>query len=153
MPNQLNHLRLEQVEAALKPYRQLQAVTTPGGGWLRTIREALGMTVRQLAARAAIAPATLHQSERSEAEDRISLAQLRKLASALDCELVYGLVPRKPLTELVEDQAMRMARTEILGVTHSMALEDQRPGDTFVQQQLAQRRAELLAGKWSDLWR
>jgi predicted DNA-binding mobile mystery protein A len=117
------------------------------------VREALGLTVRQQAARLGVAVATLHKSEQSEAEERISLAQLRKLAEALDCQLVYGLVPRKPLVEVVHEQATRIARTEILGLAHSMTLEDQRPSEQYLRKQLDQRRAELLSRKWSDLWR
>ena len=153
MPANLNQLRLEQVDEALKPYREVRGISAPSGGWLRAIREALGLTVRQQAARVGIAAATLHKSEQSEADERISLAQLRRLADGLGCELVYGLVPRKPLADMVQDQATQVARSEILGVAHSMRLEDQRPSDLYLRQQLDQRRAELLAGKWSDLWR
>lgn len=149
----LHQLRLEQVDEALKPYRELRGIPVPNGGWLRTVREALGLTVRQQAARLGVAVATLHKSEQSEAGERISLAQLRKLAEGLDCELVYGLVPRKPLTEVVQERATRIARSEILGVAHSMGLEDQRPSEGYVDRQLDQRRAELLSGKWSNLWR
>ena len=149
----LNQLRLEQVDEALKPYREVRGIPIPSGGWLRAVREALGLTVRQQAARVGIAVATLHKSEQSEADERISLAQLRKLAEGLDCELVYGLVPRKPLTVVVQEQATRIAQSEILGVAHSMILEDQRPSEGYVRKQLVQRRAELLSGKWSALWR
>lgn len=152
MSNDVNLLRLQQVDAALKPYREIRGIPVPGGGWLRAVREAIGLTVRQQAARVGIAAGTLHKSEHSEAEERISLAQLRKLASSLDCELVYGLVPRKPLSELIDERANGLARSEIFGVAHSMSLEDQRPGDGYLKSQLDQRRAELLAGKWSKLW-
>jgi predicted DNA-binding mobile mystery protein A len=153
MPTDLNQLRLEQVEEALKPYRKVRGIPVPSGGWLRSVREALGLTVRQQAARLGIAAATLHKSEQSEADERISLAQLRKLAEGLDCELVYGLLPRKPLTQVVQEQATRIARSEILGVAHSMSLEDQRPSEGYVRKQLDQRCAELLSGKRSELWR
>jgi predicted DNA-binding mobile mystery protein A len=153
MSAQSDQLRLEQVDAALQPYREIRAIPSPAGGWLRAVREALGLTVRQQAQRVGIAAATLHKSEQAEARERISLAQLRKLADGLDCELVYGLVPRKPLPDRVGERATQLARTEILGVALSMSLEDQRPGDEFLQKQLHQRRAELLAGKWANLWR
>lgn len=148
----LNKLRLEQVDEALSPYRAVQGIPVPGGGWLRAVREALGLTVRQQAARLGIAVATLHKSEQSESGERISLAQLRKLAEGLDCELVYGLVPRKPLSEVVQERARRLAESEILGVAHSMSFEEQRPRDGYLRKQLDQRRAELLSGKWSKLW-
>lgn len=153
MPLDLQQLRLEQVDEALKSYRAARGLPAPTGGWLRAVREALGLTVRQQAARAGVAAPTLHKSEQAEADERISLAQLRKLAEGLDCELVYGLVPRRPLTEVVAEQATRIARSEVLGVAHSMSLEDQRPGADYVRKQLEQRRAELLSGKWSHLWR
>jgi predicted DNA-binding mobile mystery protein A len=153
MPHALHQLRLGQVDEALKPFLAARDVQVPSGGWLRAIREALGRTVRQQAAVVGIAGATLHKSEQAEAEGRISLAQLRKLAQGLDCELVYGLVPRQPLTAMVEEQATRIARSEIMGVAHSMRLEEQRPSDGYLKQQLERRRAELLSGKWSALWR
>lgn len=153
MSNPLHQLRLGQVDDALKPFGTVRGVPVPSGGWLRAIREALGRTVRQQAAVVGIAAATLHKSEQAEAEGRISLAQLRKLAEGLDCELVYGLVPRQPLTDMVEEQATRVARSEVMGVAHSMRLEEQRPSDGYLQTQLERRRAELLSGKWSALWR
>lgn len=100
-----------------------------------------------------VAPATLHKSERSEAEDRITLAQLRKLAEGLDCELVYALVPKRPLHDMVEARADFLARKEVMGVTHTMSLENQRPSDTFVERQVTDRRQELLSGSWARLWR
>jgi hypothetical protein len=80
------------------------------------------------------------------------LAQLRKLAEGLDCELVYALVPRMPLREVVEARADALARQEVMGVTHTMSLEDQRPSDAFVERQIADRRQDLLSGSWARLW-
>ena len=153
MSPKLNRLRLEQTSKALQVFEPLKANRMPPGGWLRVIREALGRTQRQQAGRLGIAAPTLHKSEQAEAEGRITLAQLRKLAAGLDCELVYALVPHRSLAEQVEAQADRIARLEVQGVTHSMKLEDQGPSNEFVQQQMRQRRHELLTGKWSNLWR
>mgnify|MGYP007038998850 FL=1 len=100
-----------------------------------------------------ITGSTLHKSELAEAEERITLGQLRKLADGLDCELVYALVPRKPLTQVVEDQARSIALQEVSAVAHTMSLEDQRPATDRLRKQVEQRTAELLRGRWSDLWR
>jgi len=100
-----------------------------------------------------ISQVTLTRSEQAEAEGSISLAQLRKLAAGLDCEVVYAIVPRQSLKQLVEIQADRIAREEVSGVAHSMGLEDQRPSDAFVDQQIAERKRALLSGPWSKLWR
>lgn len=149
----LYKLRLSQVERAIEPFTTVKGASVPPGGWLRSIRESLGRSLRAQAEIAGISSVTLTKSERSEAEDRISLAQLRKLAAALDCELVYGLVPKKPLHEMIEDRAELLAKQEILGVAHSMSLEDQRPSDAFIQRQIDERRKELLDGSWARLWR
>jgi predicted DNA-binding mobile mystery protein A len=120
---------------------------------LKEIREALGRTERQQAQRLGISSSTLHKSEQSEAQERISLGQLRKLADGLDCELVYALVPRKALTEVVQNRAKQLAKEEVYGVAHTMGLEDQRPTDERIQKQVARRAEDLLRGKWSNLWR
>ena len=153
MSAEFNHLRLEQLQAALEAYQVLLAKQAPPRGWLKEIREALGRTERQQAARLGVAGSTLHKSEQSEAQERITLGQLRKLADGLDCALVYALVPRKPLTEMVQDRAKQLAREEVYRVAHTMSLEDQRPTDERIQKQVTRRAEELLRGKWSDLWR
>jgi hypothetical protein len=68
------------------------------------------------------------QQEKAEWEDRITLKSLRKLARALDCELVYSIVPLGNLVELANARARAKASANVLGVEHSMALENQAPG-------------------------
>ncbi len=111
------------------------------------------MTERQQAARLGVTGAALHKSEQSEADERITLGQLRKLADSLGCDLVYALVPRKPLAEVVHGRAKQLANDDVHGVAHAMSLEDQRPTDERLQKQVDRRTEELLRGKWSDLWR
>jgi predicted DNA-binding mobile mystery protein A len=153
MDSRMRQLRLEQVEASVAAYSDLTNRRPPPRGWLKAIRESLGLTERQQADRLGITGSTLHKSELAEAEERITLGQLRKLANGLDCELVYALVPRKPLTQVVEDRARSIALQEVSGVAHTMSLEDQRPATDRLRKQVEQRMAELLRGRWSDLWR
>jgi len=153
MSSELNQLRLEQVQSTLSGYADWVKRQRPSRGWLKLIREALGRTERQQAQRLGISGATLHKSEQSEAEDRISLGQLRKLADGLDCELVYALVPRRPLTDVVQERARAIAMEEVGSVAHTMDLEDQRPGSERLRKQVERRTEELLRDRWSDLWR
>ena len=153
MDSRMRQLRLEQVQSSVAAYSDLTNRRPPPRGWLKAIRESLGLTERQQAGRLGITGSTLHKSELAEAEERITLGQLRKLADGLDCELVYALVPRKPLTQVVEDQARSIALQEVSGVAHTMSLEDQRPATDRLRKQVEQRTAELLRGRWSDLWR
>lgn len=124
----------------------------PRGGWLKAIRTALGITTRQFAARVGLAHSTIVEAEQGEAAGKISLAQLRRLADALDCELRYVLVPRTPLVERVDAQAEHKAREQVASVAHTMALEAQGTGNEFREQQIAIAKDELLRGRRSRLW-
>ncbi|MDM0021550.1 mobile mystery protein A [Variovorax saccharolyticus] len=153
MSSELGQLRLEQLQATVSTYADMAKRPRPSRGWLKLIREALGRTERQQAQRLGISGPTLHKSEQSEADDRITLGQLRKLADGLECELVYSLVPRRPLTDMVQDRARAIAIEEVGAVAHTMSLEDQRPAAERLRKQVERRTAELLRGRWSDLWR
>src|SRR5687768_17132946 len=80
---------------------RVSGLTAPAAGWIAVIRRALGMTTAQLARRLSIAQPVVVRMEQSEAKGRIQLDTLRRAADALNCELVYALVPRMPLDEYV----------------------------------------------------
>ncbi|MDO8714450.1 MAG: transcriptional regulator, partial [Polynucleobacter sp.] len=71
MSSEFNSLRLEQLQASLTAYDVLRAKRAPSRGWLKEIREALGLTERQQAARLGVSGAALHKSEQAEADERI----------------------------------------------------------------------------------
>ena len=89
---------------------------------------------------------------KAEAEDKITLASLRKLANALDCELQYNLVPRKPLQEILVDRAHALARERLLPVSHSMSLENQAVEEVASEKQLQLLAKEILDGSRRNLW-
>src|ERR1039457_1323420 len=95
-------LRSQQLDRALAPLRSLQ-LPRPPKGWIRAIREALGISSGDLAERMQTNRSLVVQQEKSEAEHRITLKSLRAYANALDCDLVYAFVPRADtLQELVD---------------------------------------------------
>jgi predicted DNA-binding mobile mystery protein A len=109
-------------------FRELGPATryaAPVRGWIKAIREALGMSTAQLAKRLGIKQPSLVALEQSEAKGTIELATLRRVAQALDCTLVYALVPNKPLESTVRDRARAFVRRRRGPVEHSMLLEDQ----------------------------
>jgi predicted DNA-binding mobile mystery protein A len=102
----------------------------PPRGWIRAIREALGVSSGDLASRMKTNRSLVVQQEKAEAEDRITLKSLRAYANALDCELVYAFVPRgRSLQELVDARARAAAKAIVLAVEHSMSLENQASGN------------------------
>lgn len=145
-------LQLRQADKQLKPLLKKRLPPRPSCGWLQTIREALGMTAVSLAQRLQVRNSTVHKLEKSEADDSISLASLRKAAAALDCELHYVLVPKTSLETKLKDQSKSVARKLILPVAHTMSLEDQSITSKEQQAQLDMLAKELLDGNWRELW-
>ena len=146
-------IRLEQIERLLSQYRGLIDVKPPGRGWVRAIREALGMSSPQLARRMRIKAAqSVEDMQKDELSGAIKLRTLSKLAEALDCQLVYALVPRKPLQELRRDRASVVARLQIGRVSHSMSLEEQGVSAEAEQSELNRRIDKLLYGNPKKLW-
>src|SRR5260221_13181261 len=110
-------------------FRELGPITRyspPVRGWIQAVREALGMTTAQLAKRLRVKQPSVVAFEQSEAKGTIELATLRRVAEALDCTLVYALVPNQPLETIVRDRARAFARRRLEPVEHSMLLENQR---------------------------
>jgi predicted DNA-binding mobile mystery protein A len=101
----------------------------PVRGWIKAIRGALGMSTAQLAGRLKIKQPSLVALEQSEAKGTIELATLRRVAEALDCELVYALIPNKPLETTVRERARAFMRQRQQHVEHSMLLENQKVKD------------------------
>jgi predicted DNA-binding mobile mystery protein A len=106
--------------------------TPPVRGWIKAIREALGITSAQLAARLGIKQPSVLAMEQSEAQGTIELATLRRAAEALNCTLVYALIPNAPLEKMIRDRVRLFALKRRGPIEHSMLLEDQKVpiGDT-----------------------
>lgn len=102
-----------------------QKLARPNQGWIRAIRQALGMTAEQLGRRMGITQATLSGMEASEINGSIRLSTLRKAAEAMHCTLVYALVPNTSLEDIVQDQARKVAAEQLQPVEHTMLLENQ----------------------------
>lgn len=152
MDKQFRDLQLQQVDALLAFWTAAQLSTRPRLGWIRTIREALGMSGAAFARRLGMSQAGVAKLEAAEASDTITLASLSKLAAALDCELQYALVPRTSLKRRVLARAQAVANERLSQVSHSMALEDQLVQGPARNLQLDLEVAKVLSGSRRELW-
>ena len=142
----------KQIDKRLNIIQNSEGLARPVRGWIRAIREALGMTTAQLGKRLGIRQASVVGLEKSEASKSITLETLERAAHALDCRLVYVLVPRKPLTELVYQRARALAKRRLRSVSHSMALEDQAVDEEDEKAHLERLVQELMSKRGSALW-
>jgi predicted DNA-binding mobile mystery protein A len=83
----------------------------------------------QLGKRLEVSPQTVEAMEKSEVAGTIQLNTLRRAAEALDCTLVYALVPKTSLENTVNNRARQIATAALARVSHTMKLEDQDTGD------------------------
>lgn len=139
--------RLDERLSALKPEDRFRA---PPKGWIRAIRDALGMTGVQLAARMGVRPQTVEAMEKSEAGGSIQLSTLRRAAEAMDCTLVYALVPNTSLESAVNQRARKMAVRDLRRVAHTMKLEAQDTGDAGMEARIEAYIRDKIKDR--DLW-
>lgn len=120
----------------------------PAQGWIKAIRDALGMTTTQLAKKLGVKHPRILKIEKDELS--LSLSTLEKVADALDCKLVYALVPKTSLEEMAYNQARKKAMRIMSEVTHNMALENQTP--IYDKIELEDMIQEFLYGSQARLW-
>jgi len=120
MPKTTITLRRRQLDKQLSQYKNLPKFKA---GYIREIRDALGMSSTQLAERLGISQAGVVSTEQNEIEKTISLKTLARAAEALNCDLVYALVPKTSLEQMVLEQARQKISEEAESIFRSMALE------------------------------
>lgn len=139
--------RLDEQLGLLRPAKRF---AVPAKGWVHTIRSAIGMSGVQFARRLKVVWQSMDDMERSEAAGTITLNSLRKAADALDCDLVYALVPRTSLEQAVNDRARQVAERDLARVGQTMALEDQASAPEEREELLKDYIREHVREK--DLW-
>ena len=141
-----------QLDRRSAPLRGLAAWLTPHRGWIRAIRDALGMSGSELATRMGVRQQSVHDLEVSERRNTIQLDTLARAADAMDCDLVYALVPRKSLEETVRSRARLKAAEHMHPIDHHSRLEDQATSEEDRQALLDDLAARFIdrRGLWTD---
>jgi predicted DNA-binding mobile mystery protein A len=147
MKDAIRHL--DQRFAAMRPFARSQR---PSKGWLRAIRNALGMTSVQFARRLGVSQPWISELEQSEVNGTVTLQTLQRAAEALGCRFVYALVPEKPLAEMVRERAERVADLRASAVEHTMRLENQAVRDKGAARKLREQIIEDLSRRPARLW-
>jgi predicted DNA-binding mobile mystery protein A len=129
MKNIIRHKARQRLDERLLQLKPEDRFRAPPKGWLRAIREALGMTGVQFAGRLGVRPQSVDALEKSEAGGSIKLETLRRAAEALDCTLVYAIVPNISLENMVRSRARAIAVRDLGRVAHTMKLEAQDTDD------------------------
>ena len=135
----------EQLDKTFNRLSEIKHLNPPVKGWLRSIREALGLSGKQLGERMGVSQPRIVQMEKDELSGSVTLKTMRQAAEALDCVFVYALVPRTSLEETIREQAKKVAQKRLSRTNHTMLLEDQSVSDD--------ERKKMFDAKVEDLVR
>lgn len=146
------NLAISHLDTCLAQIKPLSGVQRPKSGWIKAIRQALGMSSRQLGKRMGLSQPRISLLEKGELVGSVSLHTLEKAANALGCHLVYALVPETSLAELRKEQAKDKAQKLNQYAERHMALENQETEADF-QRQTVNDMADKLLREWPrDFW-
>lgn len=143
------------VERKLLPWFNLRNEQTPPSGWVRAIRGALGINSRQLASILGVDHTVIVRMESREKQKKVTLELLDKVASAMDCKLIYALVPKDnfdSLSAIIDEKALIAAKLIVQKVEHSMQLEAQGRTDEQLKKRITEIANELKNRADSRLW-
>ncbi len=142
----------EQLDKSLRCLAPLLALSAPPKGWIRAIRDALGMSARQLANRAGFSQQAMARIEKNELAGSVTVKTMRRVAESLDCVFICGFVPRSTLEATVRRQAERVAAKRLGQASQTMALEDQSLGRKENLKILSDMVDDLIDTHPSNLW-
>jgi len=143
---------IRHLDSRFATLRALSYAQRPPKGWIRAIRDALGMTTTQYAKRLGVSQPRIVELEKSEQSGGVTLNTLQRAAEALGCRLVYVLVPERPLAEVVTKRAAEIAERQSQAVEQTMRLEDQAVEDERAAQALREQAIEDLLKRPARLW-
>ena len=104
---------LQAADRELEAYRERPLPPRPASGWANHLRQLLGKPARLVGDRLGLQVRSVFRLEQAEATEVITLANLRRLADALDCDLAYVMVPRQPLEEQLRSRAREVAKRRL----------------------------------------
>lgn len=142
----------EQLDTSLQRFSPLLDVAVPSKGWIRAIRDALGMTARQLAERLGVSQQSVARIEKEETSGSVTIKTMSRIADSLDCVFVYGFVPRTSLEDTIGLKAKEVAIKRLSKASQTMSLENQSLSREENGKAISDLVNELIRTVPSNLW-
>ena len=140
-------LQIRALDKKTSDLKSAKNIVPQSSGWIKTVREAIGMTVSQLAARLGVTQPRITKMEFNE--DNLKLSTMKKAAEAMNCEFVYYFKPRTTFQNLVDEQAQKKAVEVLKTVNENMALENQEIAEDEAVKDFA---SDLINTKIKQIW-
>jgi predicted DNA-binding mobile mystery protein A len=130
----------------------------PQQGWIKTVRVALGMSGAALSSQLGMARSGANYLERAEQDGSITLKKLSATAEAMNCKLVYAIVPTAAnghtatIEQLIEQQAQLKAAQLSNYANIQMALESQQLDPKAADGERQRLVQQFVAAQPKDFW-
>ncbi len=142
----------EQLDSTFAQLSKIKVLQPPVKGWLRAIREALGLSGKQLGERMGVSQPRVVQLEKDEVSGAVTMKTMRQTAAAMDCVFVYAVVPRASLAVTIRNQAYKVAEKRLSRTSHTMLLEDQQVSNEELQKILKAKVDGFCRDLPKDFW-
>lgn len=148
--NNLDKIRIKQLDKKVLKFKNFEK---PKNGWIKTVRETLKMTISDLSKRVGTKAPVIKIFENNERNGTITLNTLNKIAEAVDCKLVYAIVPNDSFKKIIENQTQKIAESMVSRVSHSMDLEMQGSKQKENEKQIKELKKNILNNFSKNIWR
>jgi len=146
-------LILEQMDSKILQLKKAEGLVIPSSGWVFSIRQALGMSLRQLGNKMGITPQSVKEIEEREKNGTISIKVLKQFGKSLNLKLIYGFIPQSgKLEDIVEKRAYELALEIVNRTSISMRLEDQENNPARIQKAIKEKANEIKNEMPKYLW-
>ena len=146
-------LIIEQIDGKINQIKKVENLVIPASGWVYSIRQALGMSMRQLGDKMGITPQSIKEIEEREQNETISIKVLRQFGKSLELKLIYGFIPKSgSLEEIIEKRAYELAKEIVNRTSITMKLEDQENKPKRIQKAIKEKADEIKLQMPKYLW-
>ena len=146
-------LQFQQLNEKLDKLTGLQHLIVPPIGWIKAIRNVIGMSMEQLGKKLSITKQAVMDIEKREKNGAITIKSMQEIAKVMDMKFVYGFVPNAgSLDQMIETRALEMATKIVQRTSNSMKLEDQANSKERIEKAIKERAAEIINKTPKILW-
>jgi predicted DNA-binding mobile mystery protein A len=142
----------EQLDQKLNSIKEAVSSSMPSQGWIKSIREALGISTAQLGKKVGIDQSRISRIENAEMTGEVKLSTLMKIAKSMDMQLVYAFVPKNSLEDMVYQQARQIALKRMKRLNTTMRLEEQELSSEQKQKALEDMVNKIMIDEPKDFW-
>ena len=146
-------LQFQQLNEKMDKLTVLQHLIMPPIGWIKAIRNGIGMSMEQLGKKLSITKQAVMDIEKREKEGAITIKSMQEIAKVIDMKFVYGFVPNAgSLEQMIETRSLEIATKIVQRTSTSMKLEDQVNSKERIEKAIKERATEIINKTPKILW-